>query len=108
MSRNDQEPYGAIGDFESTSSYLLSFDPVTKRKHARDKRNYASISESNTEVSFSLAMPKLSIGKTRDKSRHYEQEGFYKVTKKQKEELCECRKYLNSKMVKFSKKRPKV
>ena len=45
MVKNDQGRDSMIGNFESTASNVLPYDPVAKRKSAGDKRNYADVSE---------------------------------------------------------------
>ena len=61
--RNDQGPNVILGNFESTASFLLHYDPVSRRKSVGDNRDHDFISKSNTEVSSSLVTHKPSMPK---------------------------------------------
>ena len=60
-----------IRDFETTVSYLLPNDLVTKRKTTEEEKDYAYISESNTNVSSSSASPQPLMRKTSVHCRRY-------------------------------------
>ena len=62
MIRNDQGTDGIIGNFETTSSRVLPYDPVAKRKSAGDKRNHENVSDmlSQLQVNALSVVPKPS------------------------------------------------
>ena len=97
--RNNQEPNEIISNFETTLLHLSPYDPVTKRKYKEHKREHASISKSNSEVSSSLLTPKPSIRKTRFHFRQYDQDEFHKLSNAQQIEILENNKSLKKREI---------
>jgi hypothetical protein len=100
--RTDTDPAdGKMNDFEATASYLLPYDPVSKKRAAGNKRGLASISEvsgadDTTDVSSVTfggngGKAKASIGKTGVEFRYYKPPEYNQLGADQKAELKEHR-----------------
>ena len=98
MIRNDDGPTGKLNDFELTAAYLLSYDPVEKRKTSKVGSDaHASIAEGAAEISSTSTYGKPSIGKTGVHLRWHKPNEFAKLSKVQRRELIEWRQSRNDK-----------
>jgi hypothetical protein len=91
------DPAGKMNDFEATASYLLPYDPVTKKRAAGAKRGLSSISDATGEeadissVSQGTGKGKSSIGKSGVEFRYYKPPEYDLLSAEQKSELKEHR-----------------
>jgi hypothetical protein len=92
--RTDSDVNGKMNDFESTASYLLQYDPVSKKRAAGVKRGMGEISEMTganeadvSSVTHGSAGSKPSIGKTGVEFRYYKATEYATLSNEQKAEL---------------------
>jgi hypothetical protein len=95
--RTDSDANGRMNDFEATASYLLPYDPVSKKRAAGAKRGLSSISdltgEDNADISSvsQAGRNKPSIGKSGVEFRYYKSPEYNLLSTPQKAELKEFR-----------------
>ena len=92
--RTDSGVNGKLNDFEATASYLLQYDPVSKKRATGAKRGLSAISdvtgEDNAEissVSHGGRTSKTSVGKTGVEFRYYKATEYNELSSEQKGEL---------------------
>ena len=93
--RTDTDPNtGRMNDFEATASYLLPYDPVSKKRAAGVKRGMSDISSTNgveAEISSFKSSAKVTIGKSGVEFRFYKGPEYLQLLPDQKKELKEWR-----------------
>jgi hypothetical protein len=95
--RTDSEAEGKMNDFEATASYLLQYDPVSKKRAAGTKRGLSAISEVTGEDSADISSvsqggrPKTSVGKSGVEFRYYKSPEYNLLSSEQKSELKDYR-----------------
>ena len=95
--RTDSGGGGKMNDFEATASYLLPYDPVSKKRASGAKRGIGSISEitGSDEADVSSVKEsgstKPSIGKTGVEFRYYKPPEYNELKPDQKAELKDFR-----------------
>jgi hypothetical protein len=95
--RTDSGAGGKMNDFEATASYLLPYDPVSKKRASGAKRGMASISDitGSDEAGISSVKEsgsaKPSIGKTGVEFRYYKPPEYNELKPEQKAELKDFR-----------------
>jgi hypothetical protein len=88
---------GKMNDFEATASYLLPYDPVSKKRAAGAKRGLASIADVSEVDAADISSvthggkSKASIGKTGVEFRYYKPPEYNLLGAEQKAELKEHR-----------------
>jgi hypothetical protein len=95
--RTDSGENGKLNDFEATASYLLQYDPVSKKRATGAKRGLSAISdvtgEDNADISSVShgGRAKTSVGKTGVEFRYYKAAEYNNLSSEQKGELKEYR-----------------
>jgi hypothetical protein len=95
--RTDSDADGKMNDFEATASYLLQYDPVSKKRAAGAKRGLSAISEVTGEDSADISSvsqggrSKTSVGKSGVEFRYYKTPEYNLLTADQKSELHDYR-----------------
>jgi hypothetical protein len=93
--RTDTDPNtGRMNDFEATASYLLPYDPVSKKRAAGVKRGMSDISSATgveAEISSFKSSAKVTIGKSGVEFRFYKGPEYLQLLPDQKKELKEWR-----------------
>jgi hypothetical protein len=96
--RTDSGPVGKMNDFEATASYLLQYDPVSKKRAAGSKRGMESISAVSGSDDADISglhetgpKPKPSKGKTGVEFRYHTPAEYNQLQPDQKTELHDFR-----------------
>jgi hypothetical protein len=93
--RTDTDPLtGRMNDFEATASYLLPYDPVSKKRANGAKRGMASISDATggeAEISSFKSSAKVTSGKSGVEFRFYKNPEYQLLLPDQKKELKDWR-----------------
>jgi hypothetical protein len=96
--RTDSEPTGKMNDFEATASYLLPYDPVSKKRAAGSKRGMESISGVSgyddadiSGVQETGSKSKASTGKSGVEFRYHTPAEYNQLQPDQKAELKDFR-----------------
>jgi hypothetical protein len=95
--RTDSDENGRMNDFEATASYLLPYDPISKKRAAGAKRGLSSISDvtgDDQAVISSVSQggrSKTSIGKSGVEFRYYKPPEYDLLSPDQKAALKEHR-----------------
>jgi hypothetical protein len=93
--RTDTDPNtGRMNNFEATASYLLPYDPVSKKRAAGAKRGLASISDASggtADISSVSTNAKVTHGKSGVEFRFFKNQEYQLLLPDQKKELKEWR-----------------
>jgi hypothetical protein len=94
--RTDAGVNGKMNDFEATASYLLPYDPVSKKRAAGNKRGVAAISDISGSEDADISglqgagqKSKPSVGRTGVEFRYYKPPEYNMLQPDQKAELKE-------------------
>jgi hypothetical protein len=83
---------GRMNDFEATASYLLPYDPMSKKRAAGAKRGMAAISDASggeAEISSFKSNNKVTSGKSGVEFRFYKSPEYRLLLPEQKKDLKE-------------------